>query len=71
MNNININRLKNRNCKLIKALKTMPSAMRLLLSGTPIQNSLEELWSLLNFCSPNIFSDIDAFKAWFGFKVWK
>jgi ATP-dependent DNA helicase len=40
----------------------------LLLTGTPIQNSLEELWSLLNFCSPIIFDDLEVFQSWFDFK---
>jgi ATP-dependent DNA helicase len=40
----------------------------LLLSGTPIQNSLEELWSLLNFVNPQIFDDLSVFNSWFGFK---
>jgi ATP-dependent DNA helicase len=61
-------RIKNRNCKLLKDLKTFRSVSRLLLTGTPIQNSLEELWSLLNFCSPMIFDDLDIFKSWFDFK---
>lgn len=61
-------RIKNRNCKLLKDLKTFQSVSRLLLTGTPIQNSLEELWSLLNFCSPMIFDDLDIFKSWFDFK---
>lgn len=61
-------RIKNRNCRLLKDLKTFQSTSRLLLTGTPIQNSLEELWSLLNFCSPMIFDDLDVFKSWFDFK---
>lgn len=61
-------RIKNRNCRLIRDLKTFQSTSRLLLTGTPIQNSLEELWSLLNFCSPMIFDDLNVFKSWFGFK---
>ncbi len=61
-------RIKNRNCKLLKDLKSFQSISRLLLTGTPIQNSLEELWSLLNFCSPAIFDDLAVFQSWFGFK---
>jgi ATP-dependent DNA helicase len=60
-------RIKNRNCKLLKDLKSFHSISRLLLTGTPIQNSLEELWSLLNFCSPQIFDDLTVFKSWFNF----
>ena len=61
-------RIKNRNCKLVRELKLIPSVSRLLLTGTPIQNTLEELWSLLNFCSPMIFDDLNVFQSWFGFK---
>ena len=61
-------RIKNRNCRLIRELKQLPSVSRLLLTGTPIQNSLEELWSLLNFCSPMIFADLQVFQSWFGFR---
>ena len=42
-------RIKNLNCKLIRELKSYDSANRLLLTGTPLQNNLKELWSLLNF----------------------
>lgn len=45
-------RLKNLNCRLIKELKMYNSANRLLLTGTPLQNNLSELWSLLNFLLP-------------------
>lgn len=61
-------RIKNRNCRLLRELKSLKSISRLLLTGTPIQNSLEELWSLLNFCSPAIFDDLEVFQSWFDFK---
>eukprot|EP00607_Mallomonas_marina_P010165 CAMPEP_0182419294 /NCGR_PEP_ID=MMETSP1167-20130531/3704_1 /TAXON_ID=2988 /ORGANISM="Mallomonas Sp, Strain CCMP3275" /LENGTH=717 /DNA_ID=CAMNT_0024594119 /DNA_START=47 /DNA_END=2204 /DNA_ORIENTATION=- len=61
-------RIKNRNCKLVRELKQIPSVTRLLLTGTPVQNTLEELWSLLNFVNPHIFDDLAVFQSWFGFK---
>lgn len=61
-------RIKNRNCKLLRELKNIQTISRLLLTGTPIQNTLEELWSLLNFCSPAIFDDLEVFQSWFGFR---
>ncbi|KAF8426873.1 SWI/SNF chromatin remodeling complex component [Tirmania nivea] len=62
-------RIKNLNCKLIKELKTYTSANRLLLTGTPLQNNLAELWSLLNFLLPDIFDDLDVFQEWFDFSA--
>ena len=58
-------RLKNLDCKLVKELKSYKSANRLLLTGTPLQNNLSELWSLLNFLMPEIFNDLGAFEEWF------
>ena len=61
-------RIKNRNCRLVKDLKQYSSVSRLLLTGTPIQNNLDELWSLLNFVNPAIFDDLEVFQSWFGFR---
>jgi SWI/SNF-related matrix-associated actin-dependent regulator of chromatin subfamily A member 5 len=36
-----------------------------LLTGTPLQNNLHELWSLLNFLLPDIFSSSEDFDEWF------
>jgi ATP-dependent DNA helicase len=61
-------RLKNHRCLLIRSLKQLKASNRLLLTGTPIQNTLDELWSLLNFVNPTIFDDLSVFQSWFGFK---
>ena len=42
-------RIKNADCQLSRALRTYKIAHKLLLTGTPLQNQLSELWSLLNF----------------------
>lgn len=60
-------RLKNMNCKLVKELKRARSENRLLLTGTPLQNNLTELWSLLNFILPDVFDDLELFESWFSF----
>ena len=62
-------RIKNLKCKLISELKAFPAANRLLLTGTPLQNNLSELWSLLNFLLPDIFNDLNSFQAWFDFSA--
>lgn len=53
-------RIKNLNCKLVRELKSYQSANRLLLTGTPLQNNLSELWSLLNFLMPDLFDDLNV-----------
>lgn len=58
-------RLKNSNCKLRRELNYMPVENKLLLTGTPLQNNLAELWSLLNFILPDIFSSHAEFESWF------
>ncbi|KAH2937138.1 hypothetical protein KXW73_000525 [Aspergillus fumigatus] len=60
-------RLKNMNCKLIKELLSYNSANRLLITGTPLQNNITELWSLLHFLLPEIFNDLNSFQSWFDF----
>lgn len=61
-------RLKNFDCILIKFLKKLHVGNRLLLTGTPLQNNLKELWSLLNFILPDIFHDLELFQLWFDFE---
>lgn len=61
-------RLKNVNCKLIQELKRINTSNRLLLTGTPLQNNLVELWSLLNFIMPDVFANFEIFNKWFDFK---
>ncbi|KAG0715997.1 Chromodomain-helicase-DNA-binding protein 7 [Chionoecetes opilio] len=59
-------RLKNRNCKLLEGLRLMFMEHRVLLSGTPLQNNVTELFSLLNFLEPTQFSCQDTFLQEFG-----
>lgn len=35
-------------------------------AGTPIQNNLTELWALLNFLLPSVFSSADSWSGWFS-----
>lgn len=60
-------RMKNHHCKLTQVLNThymVPH--RLLLTGTPLQNKLPELWALLNFLLPSIFKCCNTFEQWFN-----
>eukprot|EP00842_Homolaphlyctis_polyrhiza_P001258 jgi/Hompol1/2132/HPOL_002827-RA len=59
-------RLKNRTSKVSEILKTYNMEHRVLLTGTPLQNSLDELWALLNFLEPQKFASEQDFKINYG-----
>ncbi|AET38002.1 chromatin-remodeling ATPase ISW1 Ecym_2256 [Eremothecium cymbalariae DBVPG len=59
-------RIKNEESMLSQVLREFTSRNRLLITGTPLQNNLHELWALLNFLLPDIFSDSAAFDEWFS-----
>ncbi|OXB83962.1 UNVERIFIED_CONTAM: hypothetical protein H355_015473 [Colinus virginianus] len=59
-------RLKNRNCKLLEGLKLMNLEHKVLLTGTPLQNTVEELFSLLHFLEPLRFPAESTFMQEFG-----
>jgi len=59
-------RMKNAASKLSASLLQYEAQHRILLTGTPLQNSLHELWALLNFLLPKIFSSAESFEAWFS-----
>jgi len=60
-------RMKNHNNKLTLTINAQyTTSHRLLLTGTPLQNKLPELWSLLNFLLPSIFKACDTFEQWFN-----
>ncbi|KAH1208467.1 ISWI chromatin-remodeling complex ATPase CHR17 [Glycine max] len=58
-------RIKNENSLLSKTMRLYSTNYRLLITGTPLQNNLHELWSLLNFLLPEIFSSAETFDEWF------
>ncbi|KAF9524663.1 SNF2-family ATP dependent chromatin remodeling factor snf21 [Crepidotus variabilis] len=60
-------RMKNTQSKLVQTLNTYyHSRHHLILTGTPLQNNLPELWSLLNFVLPKIFNSVKSFDEWFN-----
>ncbi|KAH9385860.1 chromatin-remodeling ATPase INO80 [Nematocida major] len=48
-----------------KTLLSFKARSRLLLTGTPIQNTLQELWALLHFIMPTLFDSHGEFSEWF------
>lgn len=53
-------RIKNEKSKLSEIVREFHTANRLLITGTPLQNNLHELWALLNFLLPDIFNNSEA-----------
>jgi superfamily II DNA or RNA helicase len=59
-------RLKNSNSKLYTTMmEELKMPHKVLLSGTPIQNNLSELWALLHFVMPNLFLNLETFTDYF------
>ncbi|RCI04336.1 TATA-binding protein-associated factor mot1 [Rhizopus stolonifer] len=58
--------IKNGKTKITKAIKSLRSDHRLILSGTPIQNNVLELWSLFDFLMPGFLGSEKIFNERFG-----
>ena len=58
-------KMKNYKSKFHSTLAEFKSTHRILLTGTPLQNNLSELWSLLNFLMPKTFNCSEDFEKWF------
>jgi len=58
-------RIKNEESALSQIIRLFYSKHRLLITGTPLQNNLHELWALLNFILPDVFGDSEIFDQWF------
>jgi ATP-dependent helicase STH1/SNF2 len=60
-------RMKNTQSKLSATIQQYyTTRFRLILTGTPLQNNLSELWAMLNFVLPNIFKSVKTFDEWFN-----
>ncbi|KAK7910986.1 SNF2 family domain-containing protein [Apiospora marii] len=58
--------IKSSNSSRWKCLLSFHCRNRLLLTGTPIQNNMQELWALLHFIMPSLFDSHDEFSEWFS-----
>ncbi|KAL4443678.1 hypothetical protein ABPG75_011415 [Micractinium tetrahymenae] len=58
-------RIKNENSRLSQVVRMLKTNYRMLITGTPLQNNLHELWALLNFLLPEVFSSAEKFDEWF------
>lgn len=57
--------VKNSRTSTARALRTVPSRGRVALTGTPVENELTELWSILDWCTPGLLGSRQAFR-----RVW-
>ena len=62
-------RLKNEASTFSRVVRTLETRFRLLLTGTPLQNNLHELWALLNFLVPDVFASAEQFDEWFNLDI--
>ncbi|XP_030511508.1 protein CHROMATIN REMODELING 24 isoform X2 [Rhodamnia argentea] len=61
--------IKNPSTQRAKSLLEIPAAHRIIISGTPIQNNLRELWALFNFCCPELLGDNKVFKEKYEYPI--
>jgi|EP01049_Picozoa_sp_SAG25_P003519 hypothetical protein len=52
------------NSALAQIVRSYDTKCRMLVTGTPLQNNLHELWALLNFLLPDVFSDSELFEKY-------
>ena len=62
-------RLKNEASMFSQTVRTIETRFRLLLTGTPLQNNLHELWALLNYLVPDVFASSEQFDEWFNLDI--
>ena len=65
-----VHRLTNPKCQLMSMLRRIQTGSRFLLTGTPVQNNMSEMWSLMNFLLPEIFDEpVSTRKMFFVFRM--
>ena len=55
--------IKNPGTKQARAVKKLPATNRIILTGTPVENRLSDLWSLFDFLNPGLLGNLKEFKA--------
>lgn len=63
--------IKNPDSKIFQAVTELKSKHKLVLTGTPIENSLTDLWSQIEFINPGILGDIGFFRQYFAYPIEK
>ena len=63
--------IKNRHSQTYQRAKTLPVPFKVAMSGTPIENNLMELWSLLSITAPGLFANPDRFAEYYRVPIEK
>jgi SNF2 family DNA or RNA helicase len=63
--------IKNPSSKIYKAIETLKSQFKLALTGTPIENSLTDLWAQMNFVNSGLLGNLNFFKKEFTIPIEK
>jgi SNF2 family DNA or RNA helicase len=61
--------IKNRDTAQAKAVRALPAAARIALTGTPVENQLSELWSIMDFANPGLLGSAKEFRERFAVPV--
>ena len=61
--------IKNPAAKQTRAIRSIPAPRRLALTGTPVENRLSELWSVMDFCNPGLLGNQTAFRERFAVPI--
>ncbi len=61
--------IKNPGTRQAKAVRSLPAASRIALTGTPVENRLSELWSIMEFTSPGLLGPAEKFRTQFAIPV--
>ncbi|KAM0885736.1 hypothetical protein ACQ4PT_030142 [Festuca glaucescens] len=63
--------IKNPKAQRSQCLLEIPCVHRIAISGTPIQNNLKEMWSILSFCCPEVLPDKDEFRERYELPIYE
>ena len=63
--------IKNPAAKQTRAIRSLDAPQRLALTGTPVENRLSELWSIMDFCNPGLLGTQTAFRETFAVPIEK
>ena len=61
--------IKNHLSRQAKAVSSLPAAARIALTGTPVENQLSELWSIMEFANPGMLGTAKAFRERFAVPI--